>query len=676
MQGHSLTKVIGLVGIVSLAGAVGMAQQMGAPTAGGQQPAAPQVRTASLAGRVVDADTGEAIGGATVRLQMRTLAAANNAAGRGGRGAVALSPSEMAAQSGTDFVMADSDGRFVFHTLPKGPAQLVATATGYVERPSPAGVAARPVQITEDGQHIDGHLLRLVKAASISGVVTDEAGEPLVGVVVRVMRREIPQGVARYTLLGNARTDDRGMYRLDALVPGQFLVLLPQTQTTTPVANIEKNSDMIGGLANAMNPFIEAISGGMTTALNSNGVRVGDQMWQTGGGMAGSLSAAPPAPVNGRVAAYPTTFFPGVSQASQAMVVSLRSGEQRTGVDWQVRPSAVARISGTVSSPDGPAGSVSVRLLNAPGTPDDDALPVAIATSAPDGAFTFVGVPSGSYVVKAQLAARGGGSFPMFSAESVASLPAEALGMLSSRMGGDSSFVRTPVSVGDKDVNGLVLALKPGARVLGHVVFDGATAPPTAQQIQNAQVSLTSTGGNAPSSQPAKLAADLTFKSSTYAPGNYTINVTGVPAAWMLKSAMVAGRDAATLGLELGDADVADMVITFTDRVSSIAGTVRVDGTAPLPNATVIMIPADFRAWLAGGAAGRGQVLSGAQPTGVFNIARVAPGDYLLAALPDEALVGDHDLAFYDALSRVATRVAVTEGEKKSVELRLVRVLR
>ncbi len=648
--------------------------------AGQGQPAAqpaPLVRTSSIAGQVIDGDSGDAVPGAVVRLTMRLLAAqAGRAGGAGGRGAQALSSAEIAANSGQDFVMADADGRFVFHDLPKGPSQIVATAGGYVERP---GATARPVQITADGQHVSDVKLRLVKTASVSGVIVDEAGEPFVGVQVRAMRRDMPAGTPRYSLVGSSRTDDRGMYRLDGLVPGQFLIVLPQTQTTVPVANLEKNSDSLGGILGANNPFMEALTGGMQTSLlGGSGVRVGDQLWQSGlGGGAFGNTAAPPPPVNGRVATYQTTFYPGVTQIAQATIVALKSGESRTSVDWQVRPTGVARISGAVAGPDGPAASLAIRLIAAPGSSDDDALPVATATTAADGSFVFVGVPTGQYIAKGQQQPRA--AMNGIPPEIMANFPPEAMAMMQGRMGGggDASFLRAPVSVGDRDVAGLALTLRPGAKVSGRVVFEGAAAQPTAQQLQAAQISLAAVAGGAiGGGQMPKLAADGTFKTGAFPIGSYSINITGIPGTWMMKSAIIGGRDAATFGFELGDTDVADAVITYTDRISTITGTVIAEGPAPLPNTTVIMIPADYRAWLAGGAPARGQVTSPVQPTGAFNLGRPQPGDYLVAAVPDDALVVDHDRPFYDALARVATRVTVGEGEKKTIDLRMVRSIR
>ncbi len=646
-----------------------VAQGAQAPPAPAAQNA-PMVRTASISGRVVDADTGEAVIGAVVKLQMRTLAAAAGRGAAGGRGALPLSAAEQAAANGTLFVMGDSDGRFVFHDLPKGPAQLSVTASGYVD--NGGGVLRRPPML-DDGQHLGGISLTLAKVASISGVITDEAGEPLVGITVRALSRMVPMGAPTYKLTGDARTDDRGMYRIDGLFPGKYFVLVPQTPTTVPIANLEKNSDGLGGLMSAVNPFIEALTGGAQTSMGPTGVRVNDQLWQTGAGVGGAVSSAPPPPVNGRVATYQTTFYPGATQLPQAGLITVRSGEDRVGVDWQVRPTASARVAGVLSGPDGPAANISIRLVNSPGTNDDDALPVAMTTTSGDGSFAFMGVPAGSYIAKAQQT-KSASAMP---AGLMAGLPPEAAELMAQMnqrtagAGGEMNLLRAPVSVTDRDVVGLSWGLRPGAHVSGRVLFEGAATPPTSQQLQNMQVSLASVMPGSPSPfgpSTSKLTTDAQFKTGSQAPGTYFVSLTGVPAAWMLKSITVGGRDVSTSGLEIGDVDLADAVIMYTDRISSLTGLVHADAS-PLPNATVIVIPSDYRVGIATGAIGRRQITQAVPATGTYNIARLPPGDYLVAAVVDDAMAGDRDQNFYDALARVAKPVTITAGEKKSLDL-------
>ncbi len=681
MRLPSMTHAFGVTAVAVMAGAVGLFGAVHVPM--GQAPptqsTAPDPRTASVFGQVVDADTGDPIGGAVVRLSMRALNGQQPAIGRGARAGQPLSGAEQAAAQGTDMVLADGDGRFVFHNLPKGPLQLTVTLPGYVE---PPGQSTRPIVLAE-AQHLSGVKVQLVKTASIAGVLADEAGEPLVGATVRAMRREMPAGVVRYTLVAgaNARTDDRGMYRLDGLVPGTYFVVLPQTQTTVPVSTMERNGDMLGGLLSGNNPLVDALTGGNQNALAAPGVRVGDQIWQSSGGGFGGASFASPPPVNGRAAAYQTTFYPGVPQLGQAAAITLKSGEGRIGVDFQVRPSAVARVSGAVVGPDGPAGNLQIRLVNAPGTADDDALAVASTTTAQDGSFTFLGVPTGNYVAKAQQSGRGGLQAMQGLTSMAANLPPQAQQAMQQalgRMGGaspDAAYVWAPVTVGERDVTALTLALKPGAKLSGRIVFEGAAAVPTAQQLSNVQVTLApANGGSAVPAQPPRLNADLTFKTAAYPPGAYTIGVNGVPGVWMIRSVMAGGRDA-TRGFELSDGDLGDVVITYTDRIPQVNGTVRTDGGQPLPNATVLLIPGDYRNGLATGAL-RGQQTAAVQSSGSFTLSRMLPGDYILIAVPDDALTGDRDAAFYDSASRLGTHLTIGEGERKQIELRLVRGLR
>jgi hypothetical protein len=605
---------------------------------------------------------------------MRTLAVA---ARGNGRGAGPLSPAELAGQCGTDFVMSDTEGWFVFHDLPKGPVQLSVSAPGYVD--NGGAVPRRPPQL-EDGEHLNDVILRLARTASISGIITDEASEPVVGVSVRAM--SVPMGTSTYRLTGDARTDDRGMYRLDNLFPGTFYVLVPQTQISMPLADLEKNSEGIGGMFSANNPFIEALTGGAQSTIGIAGVRVDDQMWQMGGGM-GVLGAAQPPPVNGRIAAYQTTFVPGVPEITQANRITVTSGEDRAGVDLQLRPVAASHVSGVLASPDGPATNVVIRLVAAPGGSDDDALPVATTTTSGTGAFTFIGVPAGAYIAKAQQS-KGPSPFP---ASMLAGMPpeaAEAMAAMQSRMGqnnGDMNFLRAPIVVGDRDVDGVALTLQPGAKISGHVVFEGSTPPPNAQQLPNVQVSLALSVPGAvqgPFAGPAtaKLTADAEFKTGSIAPGTYALTVQGVPAAWMVKSITAGGRDATTSGLEVANQDVADVTVTFTDRLSSLTGTVRSEGSGPLPSVYVIVLPADYRASIASGAIGRRQLLLTPSTAGVYNAARLPPGDYLVAAVPDDAMRGDRDQAFYDAIARVATPVTVAEGETKTLDLKVTGKIR
>ena len=131
-----------------------------------------------------------------------------------------------------------ADGRFVFHDLPAGRIQIDATAAGYLSgrigQARPDG-PARPVELA-DGERNGSVKIRMWKYGVLSGTVTDEAGDPAVGATVRVFRR--PGVISPGTPVQSftTRTDDRGAYRFSNLAPADYLVAVPQTQSTFPVA--------------------------------------------------------------------------------------------------------------------------------------------------------------------------------------------------------------------------------------------------------------------------------------------------------------------------------------------------------------------------------------------------------------------------------------------------------
>jgi protocatechuate 3,4-dioxygenase beta subunit len=72
----------------------------------------------------------------------------------------------------------------------------------------------------------DSVRLELVRGAVITGTVTNSAGEPVIGVRIRVVRIRDAKGQAsrQPALGGDRQTDDRGVYRIYGLLPGTYLI--------------------------------------------------------------------------------------------------------------------------------------------------------------------------------------------------------------------------------------------------------------------------------------------------------------------------------------------------------------------------------------------------------------------------------------------------------------------
>jgi hypothetical protein len=151
-------------------------------------------------------------------------------------------------------------------------------------------------------------------------------------------------------------------------------------------------------------------------------------------------------------------------------------------------------------------------------------------------------------------------------------------------------------------------------------------------------------------------------------PGKYFVRASGL-SDWFFKGALYRGRDLADEPIELGSSDVSDVVLTFTDRPSSIAGVVRandgVDGEA-----VVFAFPVESTEWLETGVMPRRLRSARADKDGAYLFPALPAGEYYIVAIREDSLFDWQDPAFLEALSGTASRVRVAEGERKTQDLR------
>jgi hypothetical protein len=367
----------------------------------GQVPGA--AGTAVVAGEVIDATTGSPISGAIVTL---------------GRGpAKAAEPPPPAVPR----VLTTATGRFALRDVGTGSFSLVATKPGYLlaefGRSRPDG-PSRPLVVAPDDRVIDV-VVRMWRAATISGTVVDEAGEPIGSASVRVYRRTRRSGRLQLVDARGATTDDRGVYRVADLIPGDYSAVARQVPSSASL--------------------------------------------QPARGSAATPQPIPPPSDPGRVWVYPTTFYPAVSTIGQATVLTLGSGEERPAVDFNLHPVAVFRVSGMVMSAAGPMrGLVPVTLT--PAGEDAGGASAETPTAMTDraGRFDFAMVPSGQYtlaVTDYTQALR-----PPHDVES-------------------GVWARVPLVVGQSDISGLAVPLEPGLSISGAIQFEGAGLRPSAADV-------------------------------------------------------------------------------------------------------------------------------------------------------------------------------------------------
>jgi hypothetical protein len=561
-------------------------------------------------------------------------------------------------------IMADAEGRFAFLNLPTGRFNLTATRPGYADgtfgrtRPSGPGVALD----LSDGEKAGDVVIPVWKHASITGSVTDENNEPIVGANVRVIRRTVIGGKRVLTAGPSDTTDDRGLYRIGSLEPGDYIVALPMTMPGggSPLDRLLGGGGAGGGGAMTFSISMSTSASGGSGSMSTS---IGDLLSPADASAAGLTE-------DGHLLVFPTQFYPTAASPARATLLTVQSGEERSGIDLQLRPVRTARVSGTVSGPEGPAANISLTL--SPADTDDLVSPVGSLTTSSDGSgqFNFRGVPTGAYTLRASRspniriqsdAGGGGGMVVMRSISMVGGggpLPADS-----------NLWAETNLTIGTADVTDLSLGLRPGMKLTGTVAFSGGKEKPAADRIAAIAVTLEpadARSASATSTVRGKVETNGQFVTMAVPPGKFVLRVGNLPAGWALLNAMAGGQDITDEPLELTTGDATGVVITLTDQPTEITGVVTSAAGGPDTGAAVIAFPTDNTAWVGRGTNPRRIRTVRPSKDGTFTFSNLPPGNYFIGAVPDVTAPDWQDPRFLDALSRSAARVLLGPGEKKS----------
>lgn len=604
----------------------------------GNQPAAkPFVTTGLILGRVIDAGTGRPVSGAVVSLSGGPPRVQGPAV-PGQPAPPPVSPPQL---------LADSEGRFAFRQLTRGSYGLQATKSGYSSgayaRNRPNG-PSRSLQL-DDGEKVVDLTIKVFKFGSISGIVTDDIGEPVVGASVRLYRRNLVAGRRVLSQVNQATTDDRGVYRLSSLLAGDYYVMLPIVPSSSPAA-------LSTGAAARMNA--DATSSNLSFSAPPPGAG-GRQLTADGTFLLSTNSGAgvvtPDPAGRGKWRSYATQWYPSSPTAANAEPVSLSVGEERGGVDFGMRYVATSSISGQLVGPGGPASQYVLRLVpNDTGewTGEPEA---AVATTDPNGMFQFLTIPSGSYTL-----------------QSIRTPQQREDGATGSVTDEPLMFATMPVSVGTDDIAGLLLTLQEGFRLSGRFEFAGMRARPTASQFQ-IPVMVESADGRPPNQggPPIRPTLDGRFTTPGQLPGKYFVRTGGAPGGWTLQSISVNGVDATETPIELTQ-NISGVVVTFTDQISDVRGTVKGITAGDDPPA-VVVFPSDNMSWKNFGANPLRMRRTQANAAGNFSLGSLPSGDYFAIAVPEEFSSEWQDPAYLEVLSRTAFRFTLSLGERRTVEL-------
>jgi hypothetical protein len=458
------------------------------------------------------------------------------------------------AQQRAQMVATDREGAFRFSGLDNLPYTLSVSTPAYVSPPREPSGATSPAKTYRIG---DTANFTLIRGGAVTGAVVNANGEPLVGISVRVqMVRDTDGRIIRTGYRNEAATDDRGIYRVYGLPTGTYVV-------------------MAGG--SPLNSYSE----------NFN-----------------AFQADAP------------TYAPSATREGAAEI-SVRTGEEVTGIDIRYRGEQARVVSGRVLMPETADGRNQVFL----NTADEKGIPWNSAVYQQPGtpAFTFTGVPDGDYYVYA----------------------AAYLGK-----DGVAYSDAKPVKVKGADVTGIELSTRPLGSVSGRLALEESKAPECAEKKAPvfSEISVAAWHKDDEAAKqvpqffwslgaPVYPDAEGNFKLSNLATGQYHFIPRYVSRYWYIHSITLTPAtkttkpiDAARVWTAIKNGDrLAGLTITLAQGAASLHGQIVVgEGEQLPPKQWVYLVPAERER--------AEDVLrfygSAVSPDGRITVGNIAPGRY------------------------------------------------
>lgn len=321
-------------------------------------------------------------------------------------------------------------------------------------------------------------------------------------------------------------------------------------------------------------------------------------------------------------------YYPGADSLAAAVTVTVGAGREMTGISFMVPVRPPLSISGRIDPGSLPPEALtSVRLLlTTPRDPRVSESPrhrmLAEAVPEPDGRFAFTMVPPGDYAIEAVV---------------------------------DGGWAREAITLTDKDVPDVTMALRPGIEVEG----EGRAG------LQLHFEPLFDSPGVTEAT--ARIESDGRFRTGpVLLPGRYQVRVSGIPPGHTLLRVLSGGTDIADEGLDLSMGfGPTDLSVELTSRVATLGGTVRGPGAFGDPVATVLLFP-DASTNISTRRLRSVRV----RTNGTFFLPNLLPGRYRVVAIDEADAEG---WMAPDRIRSLRTRgmlIELRDGEARVVELR------
>ncbi len=555
-------------------------------------------------------------------------------------------------------VTTDDQGRFSFTKVPAGDFNLQASKIGFLDaiygqKQPGSGRAGTPI-VLRAGQQLDRIVMQIPKGGVITGTVLDEAGDPAFGTQVRAYRYVMRTGERTLESSGSGQADDRGIYRIPALPPGEYIVaaiardqsdadnkMMAEAKMTAmaSAAAVSRSADVQAQMATEMKKVLDAINSG------------GD-------------------PANDPPTGYAPVYYPGTTQAASASTVTIGISEEHPNVDVPLQLVPLARVNGVVVSSEGPLPpGLQVTLV-------DNGMPLPGLGSrairpGPDGKFSVPGIAPGRYTAIARASSGQAIGRLLVDGSAVAKTLAPAALATNQVL-----WAVADVIADGRNPSFVTLTLQQGMTMTGRVAFDGPSPPADLTRARVAlqpvaQVGLSAEMGS--SILPAPIDAEGRFSLAGIVPGRYRLTMASTAglAGWTLRSSVIDGKDTLDLAYDVKpNTNVSSAVMTFTNRQTLVTGTLQDSASRPTSDYTIVVFAADNMFWTP-----QSRRVQATRPgtDGHFTFRDLPAGNYRMTAVVDVEPGQWFDPAFLRQVMAASMPLTLGDGETKTQDVRVAR---
>jgi hypothetical protein len=488
------------------------------------------------------------------------------------------------------------------------------------------------------------------RGAALGGKVTYADGDPAVNVTVSVMRRGVDGRLAKYVTGANIvslsalRTDDRGVFRISGLPPGEYVIGVSES--------VEHGDNRSGGMRGRSDDISGMLDGLM-----------GQQLLMT--------------------------FHPSATSPKDASVVKVEAGDERGDIDIVIPERELRTVTGVVRGrlDRRPVANARVSIVRR----DDEVSAVGgrdaylsmngssqnVATTDSEGFWQFKEIPDGPYTVYVK---------PSEEYENLQADTANLNGNVSvtitnanvmiSNMNGREyrrprkkkgyAPTRKDVTVSGGDMSEIEVELGDGGRVSGAISIEGGKPP----LFSYVNVMRVPEGAVEPGDMDAKnsSAEGSEFSIEGLPAGKFFIQprtYDGEGGQVYLKSITWNGKDLLRAPLALTEGESAEGVqIVFSRNPATLRlSATRAGDKRPVLNVNVFLVPADAPGW----SPYAQQLFCSTGDDGSCSV-NAPPGEYHVVALPSKVKQGSVEA---EIGRRVATapRVSLHSGETKDFQV-------